>query len=69
MGRYDYLPDDESKDKTKAELMLEKAKAMNKDRVPVRVDQNTTIYIKPGEDPIAAVEKYKKVLEMHRKKF
>ena len=56
-----YLNDDEV-NKTKAQILLDKCKKMNEGKIPVRVDERTTIFIKPGEDPVKAVEKYKAVL-------
>lgn len=47
--------------------LLAKAKEMHKGEIPVIVDSKTTIYIRPGVDPVEAVERFKKRLEISRK--
>ena len=52
--------------KSHGQEVLAKAKEIHKGEIPVKVDDRTTIFIKPGKDPVAEVEAYKKRVQKCR---
>lgn len=55
--------------RTKAEILLEKAKKHEAGKIPVRVDSKTVIFIKPDKDPAEAVARFISQVQKSRNKF
>lgn len=45
-------------EKTKAQKALERAKENDLDKVPVRINRMTTIFVRPDRDPIEAKARF-----------